>query len=260
MLGEPAALAALLGLSVVALAAAIYLCAPRFGQFALAAASVSHGTARPGRRQARFRSASPARALRRKEWTLLLRDPWLMSQTLMQLLYLLPAAFLLWRSFYAGGGASALLVPVLIVAAGQLGGGLAWLAVSGEDAPELIASAPVSAARVLRAKTEAVLGGIAVVFAPFVVVLAAAAPFAALVAFCRHCHRGGLGHGDPILVSHPGEAQPVPAPPDLIAHRHLCRGAVVDRLGRHRSARGDGNLARRHSLASSCSRSLAAPG
>jgi hypothetical protein len=98
---------------------------------------------------------SPAQALRRKEWTLLLRDPWLMSQTLMQLLYLLPAAFLLWRNFYGGdGGASALLVPILIVSAGQLGGGLAWLAVSGEDAPELIASAPVSAARVLRAKTE----------------------------------------------------------------------------------------------------------
>ena len=63
-----------------------------------------HGTARTGRREARFHSVSPARALRHKEWTLLLRDPWLMSQTLMQLLYLLPSAFLLWRSFYAGGG------------------------------------------------------------------------------------------------------------------------------------------------------------
>ena len=75
----------------------------------------------------------------------------------------------------------ALLVPILIVTAGQLGGGLAWLAVSGEDAPDLIASAPVPAAHVLRAKTEAVLGGIAVVFGPFVVMLAVAAPFAALV-------------------------------------------------------------------------------
>ena len=34
----------------------------------------------------------------------------------------------------------------------------------------------------LRAKTEAVLGGIAIVFAPFVVMLAATVPFAALVA------------------------------------------------------------------------------
>ena len=83
--------------------------------------------------------------MRRKEWTLLLRDPWLMSQTLMQLLYLLPPAFLLWRGFYAGRRLG-VLVPILIVAAGQLGGGLAWLAVSGEDAPDLIASAPVSGA------------------------------------------------------------------------------------------------------------------
>jgi ABC-2 type transport system permease protein len=106
-----------------------------------------------------------------------------MSQTLMQLLYLLPPVFLLWRSFYTGGGAAALLVPILIVASGQLGGGLAWLAVSGEDAPDLIASAPVPPGRVLRAKTEAVLGGIAMVFGPFVAVLAIAAPFAALIAF-----------------------------------------------------------------------------
>jgi ABC-2 type transport system permease protein len=182
-LGEPAAMAAFLGVSVVVLVSAIHVCAPRFGTFALAVASVSHGTNQRGRRQASFHSVSPTRALRRKEWTLLLRDPWLMSQTLMQLLYLLPAAFLLWRGFYARGGASSLLVPVLIVAAGQLSGALAWLAVSGEDAPELVASAPVSAASVLRAKTEAVLGGIAVVFAPFVVVLAATVPFAALVAF-----------------------------------------------------------------------------
>jgi len=139
--------------------------------------------ARRGRRQSRFIAASPAPALRRKEWTLLLRDPWLMSQTLMQLLYLLPAGFLLWRDFHGGGPASMLLVPVLIVASGQLGGGLAWLAVSGEDAPDLIASAPVPASYVLRAKAEAVLGVIAIIFGPFAVTLAATAPLAALVAF-----------------------------------------------------------------------------
>lgn len=181
ILGEPSAVAALLGASVLALAAVTWLCAPRFGHFALAAAAVSPGASRPGRSRASFHCASPAQALRRKEWILLLRDPWLISQTLMQLLYLLPAAFLLWHDFHASGGALALLVPVLIMAAGQLAGGLAWLAVSGEDAPDLIASAPVSAAGVLRAKTEAVLCGVAVVFAPFVVVLAAVAPFSALV-------------------------------------------------------------------------------
>ncbi len=182
VMGEKLALAALCGLSIIALAGVIAVFAPRFGPLALAAGTMSHDTASRSRRPARFRNSAPLQALRRKEWILLLRDPWLMSQTLMQLLYLLPPAFLLWHSFYDGGGASALLVPVLIMAAGQLGGGLAWLAVSGEDAPELIASAPVSRTRVLRAKIEAVLGGIAVVFGPFVVALALFAPFAALVA------------------------------------------------------------------------------
>jgi ABC-2 type transport system permease protein len=159
----------------------IRVCAPRFGELALAAASISPSTARRGRGPSRFHGASPAWALRHKEWALLSRDPWLISQTLMQLLYLLPAVFLLWRNF-AGGSATTLLVPILIMAAGQLAGGLAWLAVSGEDAPDLIATAPVPTGFVLRAKAEAVLGGVAVIFAPLLVMLAIAAPFGALVA------------------------------------------------------------------------------
>ena len=183
-LGERAALAVVLGLSTLAMAGAIRGFAPRFGQLAMAAAGAAQRTTRRSQRPARFHPPTQAQALRRKEWTLLLRDPWLMSQTLMQLLYLLPPVFLLWRSFYAGVSAPTLVVPILTLTAGQLAGGLAWLAVSGEDAPELIASAPVRPARVLRAKAEAVFGGIAVVFGPFVVLLAAAAPFAALVAAC----------------------------------------------------------------------------
>lgn len=182
VLGEPAALAALAGVSVAALAATITVFAPRFGQFALTAASVPQSLPRNSRSRSRFRATSPAQAMRHKEWTLLLRDPWLMSQTLMQLLYLLPAVFVLWRSL-SGGGMTALLVPVLIMAAGQLGGGLAWLAVSGEDAPELIATAPVPARQVLRAKTEAVLGGVTAVFGPLVALLALVSPIAGLVAF-----------------------------------------------------------------------------
>src|SRR5258705_13050330 len=92
-----------------------------------------------------------------------------MSQSLMQLLYLLPPFFLLSRMFYGEGNGAALLVPVLIMAAGQLAGGLAWLAISGEDAPDLIATAPVPAARVWRAKAEAVAGGMAIVFGPIAV-------------------------------------------------------------------------------------------
>ena len=181
ILGDFAALAAVLAASLVVLAATILFFAPRFAHHAIAAAGISNIGARWHRGLARFRRATPAAALRRKEWTLLRRDPWLLSQTLMQVLYLLPPALLLWRNFGGGGGTLVLLAPVLIMAAGQLAGGLAWLAISGEDAPDLIASAPVSARHVLRAKIEAVTGAIALVFAPFLAALAMAAPFGALV-------------------------------------------------------------------------------
>jgi ABC-2 type transport system permease protein len=114
MLGDGLALAAALAASLLMLGAAIVMVAPRFG----------------------FRSDSPMEMLRRKEWTRLRRDPWLVSQTLMQMLYLLPRAFLLWRSFGCGSASVVLPMPVLVMAAGQLTGGLAWLAISGEDAPD----------------------------------------------------------------------------------------------------------------------------
>ena len=122
------------------------------------------------------------RALRQKEWTLLKRDPWLISQTLMQLLYLLPPALLLWKSFNHGGGALVLLVPVLVMAAGQLAGGLSWLAISGEDAPDLVATAPVPGRMIVYAKIEAVMAAVALVFAPLLLPLAIAAHWFALCA------------------------------------------------------------------------------
>ena len=175
------ALAALLLAGAVLLAGAIAIVAPRFADYTMAAAGAVGSAARHARTAAAFRQTSPPRALRRKEWMLLRRDPWLVSQTLMQMLYLVPPAVLLWRGFSSGGGAFNLLVPVLVMAAGQLAGGLAWLTISGEDAPDLVATAPIAARAILRAKVEAVLGIIALVFAPLVVVLAAASLWHALV-------------------------------------------------------------------------------
>jgi ABC-2 type transport system permease protein len=175
-------LAIVVGVVAVALAGAIGFCAPRFATLALSAAAIPAGPARPRRQRSVFRPTSPAQALRRKEWALLRRDPWLMSQSLMQLLYLLPAFFMLSRSFYGDSLRATVLVPVLIMAAGQLAGGLAWLAVSGEDAPDLIGSAPITPARVWRAKAEAVAGVMGTVFGPAVAVLAILDPIPALVA------------------------------------------------------------------------------
>ncbi|HWT29709.1 MAG TPA: permease, partial [Propylenella sp.] len=153
----------------------------RFGEHATAAAGVSAASVRQHPRRISFRPTSPAAMLRRKEWTLLRRDPWLVSQTLMQVLYLLPPALLLWRNFSDDAGSLVVLVPVFVMAAGQLAGGLAWLAVSGEDAPDLVATAPISPASLHRAKLEAVIGAIAVVMLPFVAAFALVSPRSALV-------------------------------------------------------------------------------
>jgi ABC-2 type transport system permease protein len=181
-MGDWLALIGVLAMSFALLVAAIALVSPRFGEYATAAAGAAASSVSQTGRQSAFKKTSPRRALRRKEWMLLRRDPWLVSQTFMQMLYLIPPAVLLWRSFDDGNGAYNLLVPVLVMAAGQLAGGLAWLAISGEDAPDLVATAPVPAGFILRAKVEAVLGVIAVVFAPMVAVLAVLSPWHALVA------------------------------------------------------------------------------
>jgi ABC-2 type transport system permease protein len=120
--------------------------------------------------------------LRRKERTLLVRDPWLLSQSLMQLLYLLPPALMLWHSYGDDAGVGVVLVPVLVMSAGQLAGGLAWLTLCGEDAPDLVLTAPVPERLLLRAKIEAVMQCIAVVFLPFVVALIALSPGVAAAA------------------------------------------------------------------------------
>ena len=181
VLGDWHALVAVVAASFAVLGLAIALFSGRFGEHALAAASVGSAVVRHCRWSLHFRNRSPARALRQKEWTLLIRDPWLVSQTLMQILYLLPPAVLLWVTFRDATGSYVILIPVVVMAAGQLAGGLAWLSISGEDAPDLIVSAPIAPSRVLRAKIEAVIGLIALVFGPIVAVLACEAPFAAVV-------------------------------------------------------------------------------
>jgi ABC-2 type transport system permease protein len=182
MLGDLAALFAVLGCGLALLAAAITMFSARFGDHAIAAAGISDAGVFHRRRRDGFRRLSAKAALRRKEWTLLRRDPWLASQTLMQLLYLLPPALMLWRAFGQRHDDLVLLVPVLVMAAGQLAGGLAWLAISGEDAPDLVATAPVPPRFIVRAKIEAVTGSVALVFAPFVLALALASPRIALFA------------------------------------------------------------------------------
>src|SRR5258707_3118708 len=180
MLGDGEALLCLLaaGLAMLGLAMAVY--SPRFADFVIRVAA----TAAPAHRRhdtKPFRGGSRQQALRRKEFVLLRRDPWLVSQSLMQLLYLAPPALMLWRSFADNSAAILLITPVIVMAAGQLAGGLAWLTICGEDAADLVATAPLPASRIIRAKIEVVLIGIGAIFAPLIGALIFASPLQAAV-------------------------------------------------------------------------------
>ncbi len=171
LMGDKFALVLTMLIATGVLLSAISAFAEKFGERVLAARSFAGATVVRKRNETPFRSRSAASHLRHKEWQLLMRDHWLVSQSLMQILYLLPPAYMLWQGFGNAGVLNMVLVPILVMATGQLAGGLAWLAISGEDAPDLVATAPVPPNAITGAKAEAVLGAIAMVTAPIVAVL-----------------------------------------------------------------------------------------
>lgn len=171
-MGQGLALFAVLAASFGLLTLAVIFFGKRFGEHVINAAGVSEGSSKTRVKNIRFRQKTYRAALREKEWKLLLRDHWLISQTLMQILYLLPPAFMLWQGFGSAGSLAVVALPVLVMASGQLAGGLAWLAISGEDAPQLVQTAPISRNAVIRAKIEAVLGAIGFLVAPILLLVA----------------------------------------------------------------------------------------
>ena len=110
-------------------------------------------TERPQRAACSFHGGL-ARTLRRKEWRLLARDPSLFAHLGLQIVYTIPIAVVLLRSEALPTALA--LAPAIVVIAAQISASLAWLMVSGEDAPELMASAPVLASEVDRAKLTAI--------------------------------------------------------------------------------------------------------
>ena len=191
LLGDGLSLAITLFLGLGALLGMIALTASSYGHHAISASGLSHVRSQRRAPAKGFRPVSQRQVLRSKEWRLLQRDPWLLSQTLMQLLYLVPPALLLWMNFGSHAGAYVVVVPVLVMASGQLAGGLAWLAISGEDAHDLVVTAPVTPRTVLLAKIEAVGAVIAIILAPLLVLMAFASPFFALVtALCAALSAG----------------------------------------------------------------------
>ena len=172
VMGMPAPFVLFSLASLAFFAAVVWRGSLAFRAHVVAAMGVSEKRHRHVTRHGAFRARSTFGALLHKEWLLLARDPWLISQTLMQILYLVPPALLLWVSYGAKTNVQTILAPVLVMAAGQLAGALAWLAISGEDAPDLVATAPVRPAALIWAKVVSVLALIGAVALPFVLAIA----------------------------------------------------------------------------------------
>jgi ABC-2 type transport system permease protein len=179
-IGDGMVLSGLMAGGLVLLGVVMAVFSPRFADTVVSVAATARSVRR-GPRAIAFRGGTRQQALRAKEFLLLRRDPWLLSQSLMQLLYLVPPALMLWRSFSESSAAIVLITPVIVMAAGQLAGGLAWLTISGEDAADLVATAPLPPSSVIRAKIEVVLLSIGAIFAPLIAALAFASVTQAIV-------------------------------------------------------------------------------
>ena len=155
MQGHPRAITLLAALAVLLFGLAVIVLATRFAAATLAATGAPSAGARAHHADGRatFR-AGLGRNLRRKEWRLLARDPSLFAQLGLQIVYTIPIAVVLLRSEALPSALA--LAPTIVVIAAQVSASLSWIMVSGEDAPELMATAPVSSAEVDRIKLGAV--------------------------------------------------------------------------------------------------------
>lgn len=92
------------------------------------------------------------RSVIRKELRLLMRDPLLLSQVGLQLIYFIPLVFVLMRPDRGLQLTEAAFAPALALLSSALAGSLTWITVSAEDAPDLLASAPIGPKTIDRAK------------------------------------------------------------------------------------------------------------
>ena len=168
----------LTGLIAFALAALV------FGETFAHAAVVSAGSVGASRhdrpRQAFHSGLGPA--VRAKELRLIWRDPWLLSQIMLQVIYTLPVSVILLRNGGVTSSVGIAFVPTIVVVGAQLAGALAWIALSGEDAPEFLATAPVTRAQIDARKIEAIGLPIALLLSAPLLALAFVSPWSGFCA------------------------------------------------------------------------------
>lgn len=180
-MGEPLPFIVLLGVSVLLFAAAAYGLGARFA--ANAAAAIGTEAPRRNRRTAATFRGGLYRIMIVKELRLLLRDPALLSQVFLRALYILPFCFVLVRDAHSHrASAVAIAAGVLAFLASQVSATLAWIAVSAEDAPDLIAAAPLARRRAEMAKLIAALIPVAVLVSAPLIFLIVMAPLTGVIA------------------------------------------------------------------------------
>jgi ABC-2 type transport system permease protein len=159
VVGEPLPFAIFAGVSLVLFALSTSALGSRFSRDASIAAGIGSG---PGKQVAarppRVFRRGAFRALVRKELVLLVRDPSLISQVFLRVLYLLPLLFILLTNVRNhAGSAAATGTGALVFIASQISASLAWITISAEDAPDLLACAPISRPFAQQAKLAAAL-------------------------------------------------------------------------------------------------------
>jgi ABC-2 type transport system permease protein len=179
--GAPVPLLVFLAIALLTFVAVAAWVGRRFARDAAAASGADTVRSRKGRDTARF-GGSLARATMAKELRLLRRDPGLLSQVLLRVFYLVPlAVVILTDSGESEAFAPAVAAGAASLLAGQLAGSVAWIAISAEDAPQLLASAPHPIRAFWRAKLATALVVPAVLIGPLMIAFAFMAPWPALI-------------------------------------------------------------------------------
>jgi ABC-2 type transport system permease protein len=177
--GDLMALAALGGIALAGFAAVSIGLAPRFSVSVTEAAG-STSSAPAGAGADKPFAEGLTRVMIRKELRLLARDPQLVSQAVLRLIYLLPLGFIVIREPDSGAQV-AFSGAGIVVMAGQLAGSFAWIIISAEDSPDLLGCAPIDRAVADRAKLMAALVPTLALTALVLAGLAFVSPLAAVV-------------------------------------------------------------------------------
>jgi ABC-2 type transport system permease protein len=152
VLGEPLPVLAVAVLSVALFVLTTYALANRLMANAVAANGAAAKTVKTRSSGMLNADRGPIAVMRSKEWLLIARDPWLMTEIAKQVVIMLPGMLVLWHT-----SGSAYVWLGLALLAGQLAGSLTWLTVSTEDAADLLTTAPVRRADLNWAKLQAAL-------------------------------------------------------------------------------------------------------